>query len=1755
MTVFAESVVEIDGKYYDLMNDWNFTWYDANNNWHSTPYYSYVAYVTSSTGSGGDYSGDIQINETVNYNGTDYRVVGVRYNAFSNCSSLTSVELPSSVVIIESQAFDNSKNLTSISMPGVISISNNAFYRCSLTSLQLPKSLVIIEDGAFGENAMSSITIDTENEYFTSVDGVLYDKNVTKIVGFPNKKGGVYTIPSTVTTIKTYTFSSNTTLDELVIPASVTKIENNAFDYDAKINKLTIEDGTTELTIGQGNNIFDGYYDDYNNWNGISTVLTQLREIYWGRNIKLSKNNTLFGGSSSNLNKIVFGENVTTIPKYSFRGCYAINEINLKGGIKQWCDFDFTEENTNPFGSRMSDPGDQGPTVLFNGSPLEGSVELPSGITKIPAHGFKYGCSGITSLMLNADLEEIVDGAFSQLSILETIQLNEPNTYFKVIDNVLYNFGVSKILCFPQLRAGEYAMPSTITTMVARQFYNCSKMTKITLSDNLTLIPEYSFVGCSMLATAIIPSSVVTISNNAFSGCSELATLTLNSGLKYINESAFENCSKLATLTIPATVEAIGNRAFYGCSELATLTLNSGLKYINESAFENCSKLAALSIPATVETIGNRAFYGCSELASLTLAEGLKTIKYNAFDGCKKLTTLTIPASVESIYDYAFDGCTDITNLVIEDATTTLSLGKGTQVIDYGTWTENHRYSLFASCPISEVYIGRNLELRDYDGSGYYCRNEWNGESYVYIYYKSPFTTTLTNVTIGNKVNRLPSGLFQECSGILRVDFDGNITEWCNITFEDADATPFGKTMAVGASPILYLNGQPLHSQVNVPSGATKIGAYAFYGQNGVSNVTLPATIQTIEPYAFSGANDVYLNATNIVTLENINSFSGYVYVPDEVIKTYKAADVWSGMADRIYPLGFLEVEVNLIAMESSPALLPALNALEKVNDEYRITALTNLKIKGTMNGWDILMIRNKMPNLRRLDLSEATILDNDGGYEYYQGCHTTANTISEKCFYDLDNLRTVVLPQNITSIDRYAFNDCNNLEEVLYMPETCVSIGEYAFSGSGLRSIEIGSGVNNIGNGAFENCSRLNSVVIPTNSVKRIESNAFYSCGNLKNLTIGKGLEYIGSYAFYNCGLRSLVLPTSLKRIDYYAFNNCYSLQNINFAEGLTEIGENAFQNCSNLRNLRLPSTLRTIGNAAFRNCSSLSEVHVPSMLQTIGDEAFKGCGLNSVYAYTVVPVPINQNTFDYTGVDLYAPDNSFYAYYLNTQWSQFQDVKEFEALYTSWYTPRNKDAEINVTTNPIKNQDNENAADGTMEPGSGLVFVGDGEQLVKELILNWEHGANYPALIENNNLSVEELKFILNVYPGRWYFFCFPFDVNLTDVTHDGKWVWRYYDGEARAENGSGGWKNVIDGKLKANVGYIFQSNAAGDLEIPIDMPDFMKNKTTLDNGEEGKEVALETHESANDQDASWNLVGNPNTSYTNLDDLYDENSQLPVCPPLTVWDSDNQTYTAVVPGDDDYEIHPFEAFFVQKSSDTDAIQISDDARETYSQSEKKLAQRAQRRARRAVNVNRLLVNVVLSNGTSTDKTRVVFDDSKDMGYEVGCDASKFMSHNNVPQIYTLDAKNVKYAVNNRPNMSHEVNLGISVPAEGDYRIDIPRMDYRMSLKDLDMGVTHDFSNGAYIFHAKSGAHDNRFVLVPNSEVTSISEAGIQGLDINAENGGIEVNGIGEEPVNIYNANGVRVAALMESGRVQLTNGTYIVSLGRKATKVLVK
>ena len=306
---------------------------------------------------------------------------------------------------------------------------------------------------------------------------------------------------------------------------------------------------------------------------------------------------------------------------------------------------------------------------------------------------------------------------------------------------------------------------------------------------------------------------------------------------------------------------------------------------------------------------------------------------------------------------------------------------------------------------------------------------------------------------------------------------------------------------------------------------------------------------------------------------------------------------------------------------------------------------------------------------------------------------------------------------------------------------------------------------------------------------------------------------------------------------------------------------------------------------------------------------------------------------------------------------------------------------------------------------------------------------------------------------------------------------------------------------------------------------------------------------YESTKPEDASWNFIGNPNLSYYGLDDMSADFNA-----PVTVWDPNQNTYTAVVPGDDDYDFHPFEAFFVQKPTENDDMTFRAGNRSTYAQTAKKQQARAKARGARRINENRLFMNLEISDGNMTDKTRVVFDDSKAEQYDSGIDANKFLSMEAVPQIYTLDAKDVKYSVNNRPSGSREVRLGVVVPAEGTYTINMPLADCNMVLKDNETGTIHDFGKGAYTFLADAGTYENRFVMMSGS-TTNISDKGIDGVSIMPTEGGIAINGTTDQPVNVYNLKGIRKATIDSVGYVSLEKGTYIVSMGGKSTKVVVK
>ena len=178
-------------------------------------------------------------------------VTSIRSFAFNGCSKLTSITIPNSVTSIGSSAFYGCSALTSITIPNsVTSIGDLAFNNCSkLTSITIPNSVTSIGDLAFKAcSKLTSINVNSGNTKYTSIDGILFDKNKTALISYPEgKTGTTYTIPSSVTNIIGSAFS-NTGLTSITIPSSVTSIGISAF-ANTGLTSITIPSSVTSIGI------------------------------------------------------------------------------------------------------------------------------------------------------------------------------------------------------------------------------------------------------------------------------------------------------------------------------------------------------------------------------------------------------------------------------------------------------------------------------------------------------------------------------------------------------------------------------------------------------------------------------------------------------------------------------------------------------------------------------------------------------------------------------------------------------------------------------------------------------------------------------------------------------------------------------------------------------------------------------------------------------------------------------------------------------------------------------------------------------------------------------------------------------------------------------------------------------------------------------------------------------------------------------------------------------------------------------------------------------------------------------------------------------------------------------------------------------------------------------------------------------------------------------------------------------------------
>ena len=873
----------------------------------------------------------------------------------------------------------------------------------------------------------------------------------------------------------------------------------------------------------------------------------------------------------------------------------------------------------------------------------------------------------------------------------------------------------------------------------------------------------------------------------------------------------------------------------------------------------------------------------------------------------------------------------------------------------------------------------------------------------------------------------------------------------------------------------LYLDGTLL-TKIVVPEGVEEIKSNTFCGLDSLVYVKLPASIKKLGHSIFNDQGvDVDLYALVPPQLEGDNPFGeNLVYVPESSIEAYRTA--WSDKVNDILCLGRQhDWDVTVEAEDKSSAVLQAVGG---VSDNEAARNVVRLKVSGTVNSYDFMVMRNKMTCLRELDLTDAHVVYNP--YEHYQGYHSWNDSLPDYAFYRKD-LRVCRLPQNIVYIGRNAFSRCSRLTDM-----------------------DIPEKVQEIGDAAFEGCNRL------------------------ENVKFSERLEFIRSEAFAECALHdTIIFPRTLKHISYSAFRS------------------------NGLRAVKFPTGLEQIEGAAFSYCSGLSEVRFPSSVLNVGSDAFGNCdNIKDVYTYIIDPLELDQTTFSaevFKNATLHVPETAQNNYYWDTQWSQFPSIVMFNEPYEYFYL--NKDLVIDEETprlegDTIFGTGEVQGPDADLNPGSGLVVEGSESQDLGDVHLKDDGNGNGASVIGQGNkdghcnINAKNLHIDIQVEANRWYFFCFPYPIDKKNIKYDGSYVLRWYDGAERAQHGRGGWKDWTADKLTAGVGYIFQGSQSGTLTFQV--PDA---KFDGDN----RDILLQSHGADEVQDAGWNFVGNPYTSYFDLQDLgYDY--------PVTIWNG--WSYEAYNPQDDDYVLYPYQAFFVQKPNAEDAITFHAAHRKTKLQSEAaRRANVAPRRIRRAAGVERRLVNLTLSDGKVTDKTRVVFNARRREAYEVGCDAAKFMAEG-VPQLYSLDGQSVKYAINERPEGNGVVSLGYEVQVAGNYTIGLTRADVGVMLKDKLTGASHDFSEGDYMFSSEVGTFHDRFLLVKSASATGVNGVFAAGeAVVDVENGTIAVSGADGLRTTVTALSGILMGIIDGNGSLDVRPGVYVVNVGGQARKVVVR
>lgn len=854
---------------------------------------------------------------------------------------------------------------------------------------------------------------------------------------------------------------------------------------------------------------------------------------------------------------------------------------------------------------------------------------------------------------------------------------------------------------------------------------------------------------------------------------------------------------------------------------------------------------------------------------------------------------------------------------------------------------------------------------------------------------------------------------------------------------------------------------------------------------------------------------------------------------------------------------------------------------------------VVELTVTGRLNEADMAYF-SRMLNMTKLDLGQVDI-SSVSGCEGLGSLQTvvlpeSVKEIEDNAFKDCASLSAINLSQ-IVDIGMSSFNGCLNLTGNLKFPNL-ISLGNYAFYDCpGIVSVEMpivteigvcafasdyshtsmlaevsSPNVRTIGQMAFNACSKLTSISIPnctylgSDLSDGYNGGCFSGCNSLTSITLCDELEFIPYSTFNSTGLTSIKLPSGLKAIGEKAFE--YSkLSGIDIPEGVTTIMSQAF-NCP-LENITLPSTLESVDDDAF-------DYKKENYNGSTGKYDYSYV-LKDVYCKSVVPVMTQAFNNDMAkGATLHVPAFSVSAYKLDDNWYKFNRIEAIDGDLTD-VTINNMFAIIDYSG--LANNANITLTSSISQQTIGHLTISANELLsLDNFIINQNFAVDqdgyydendyyvsrysYPycaTLITDNEVRANNITTKVLLPTNSWSFISMPYDVNVSSIAvPDGTmWVVRKYNGANRAGMSGETWENVTSGQiLNAGEGYIFHCINGNSDSWNVDYVEFIfpsinnSNKNNIFSDDDIVKTINE-YPAEFSHNRGWNLIGNPYPSYFSTQYV-----DFPA--PITVWNGEG--YMAYSLADDDYVLHPNEAFFVQCPVNTNQIKFYKDGRtHSYRPSSSLYYSPAEA----PLSGNRFIFNFILADDTYSDRARLVLNDEATCDYEIERDANKFMSNNEkVPQIYIID-NGIHYAIDERPLGTGEFSLGIRIGKEGNYKISLntDNLDYDILLIDTMTGEIIDLSESSYSFESAPQTINNRFVVkvVSKGGMSSIDNPAMHttGFSINGHQLSIERN----MPVSIYSIDGLLVYNGIVEGYVDLPSGIYLLSIDNRTHRIAIK